>query len=67
MQRSLCNDIHFPAKQILQVLLQSHVIYEAPPLFHVYKEVEVAIGPLLPASSRAKKPQVLRSVLAGEA
>jgi hypothetical protein len=43
------------------------VIYEAPPLFHVYKEVEVAIGPLLPASSRAKKPQVLRSVLAGEA
>jgi hypothetical protein len=67
MQRSFSDDIHLSAEQILQVLLESHVIHEARSLFHVDEKIEIAIGPFFPASSRPKEPHVLRPVLAGEA
>jgi len=65
MQRSFSDDIHLSAEQIFEVLLQGHVVHEAPSLFHVDEDVEITVRLVLLTSSRTKKPQVPRPVLLG--
>lgn len=65
MQCLFADHIHLSLQKVFKILHEGHMIHQAAPRFHFYKDVQVTFGPGFSSGHGAEDPKVTGTMLSG--